>query len=335
MHVLEPGKAIKLDKKDRRILTLLAENVRTPARTIAKAVQLSPEAVSYRINRLKERKILTGARTLIDLRPLGYASHHVFLSLHPPSTKAEQVTRAYLNGHPQVNAVLQFLGKWDYEVSVRAKTPHELDAFLGKLGTDGAIKDARIVTILSTIAGRVIPGALEEGHKRTQARNAPLPDPIIDAGDLAILRAIADNATMTKEAIAIATKLTRDQVHYRMRRLEEHGIILGYRPVINFAALGYSVHALLLTLSRDPAEETRLATALAENPNVLWAVRTLGAWHAIIYLVTKDTEELATVMTGIRERFASIITSYELLIGYAEHKYTYLPGPIDHSATSK
>ena len=63
---------IKLDVKDRKILSELDMDARQPLSTIAKKVRLSREVVSYRIKQLEKKGIIEGFYTAIDTSKLGY-----------------------------------------------------------------------------------------------------------------------------------------------------------------------------------------------------------------------------------------------------------------------
>src|SRR3989344_5865732 len=99
---------LKLDAKDKQILAHLALDVRIPYITLAKKVLLSPDAVRYRIDRLKKEQVLIGTRTLVALGALGFSSYHLFLSLHPPNLKKEEDYIHFFETDPRVNAALQY-----------------------------------------------------------------------------------------------------------------------------------------------------------------------------------------------------------------------------------
>lgn len=332
MHVLkyeEKGPLPKLDVKDKRILACLAANARMTQSAIAKEVLLSPEAVKHRIQRLRERKVLLGARTIISGAKLGYFSYHLFLSLHPPSLSHEAAYVKFFQQDRRVNAALQFLGKWDFELSVRVRTPQELDEFRLHLSEEcPAIQDERIILLLENVKSTALPKGVFPDIALAPARNRHAEsNALIDDADLRLLHAIADDADLRIEQIAQKANLTRDQVTYRMQKLQEQQVILGFVPVINYAMLGYSVHAVLFRFhGRNSARERALNEHMREDPAVLWAVRTLGEWDLLVYTISRSNSDFYEYMVRLREHFSDIIKNYETLIAYREYKYTYMPG---------
>lgn len=64
-----------LDNVDLKILALLQENARIKLSDIARAVHLSVTAVVRRIERMEDRKVIRGYRTLVDMEQLGMSVH--------------------------------------------------------------------------------------------------------------------------------------------------------------------------------------------------------------------------------------------------------------------
>ncbi len=63
---------IKLDLKDKKILTLLDEDARLSNTQIAKKVGLSKPAVEYRLKRFEKNNIIFSYYTVVNFTKLGY-----------------------------------------------------------------------------------------------------------------------------------------------------------------------------------------------------------------------------------------------------------------------
>ena len=61
----------------------------------------------------------------------------------------------------------------------------------------------------------------------------------IDSKDKQILSILDWDGRVLMNRIAKQTRLNKDVVRYRIKKLEEQGVIEGYYPIINTAALGY------------------------------------------------------------------------------------------------
>mgnify|MGYP001587376837 CR=1 FL=1 len=82
---------MKLDLKDKKILTLLDENARYTNSEIAKKVQLSKPAVEYRINSLEKQKVIFEYYMVIDFTKLGYSQYKLYFKFQ--NTNLEDETK--------------------------------------------------------------------------------------------------------------------------------------------------------------------------------------------------------------------------------------------------
>ena len=104
-------------------------------------------------------------------------------------------------------------------------------------------------------------------------------------------------------------------------------VILGFRPIINYANLGYSVYCILFRFKNLTSEnENKFNYFFKTHSNVLWSANCIGPFNNISYLIVKDSFEYHEVLKEIRENFFEIIDSYESLLAFAEYKYGFFPG---------
>ena len=67
----------------------------------------------------------------------------------------------------------------------------------------------------------------------------------MDEIDREIVRLLYANGRLNQERIAREVKLSRPAVHERVRRLEEQGVIRGYKALVDWVALGQPVTAFV------------------------------------------------------------------------------------------
>ena len=108
--------------------------------------------------------------------------------------------------------------------------------------------------------------------------------------------------------------------------MERVCIITRYVPVNNYAALGYAVYAVLMTVSNMTTEkEDMLFTFFNRNEHILWAVKVIGRYNVLAYVCVKKEEEYHDTINQLRMLLPEQITRLESLSAHAEYKYTYLP----------
>jgi Lrp/AsnC family leucine-responsive transcriptional regulator len=127
---------------------------------------------------------------------------------------------------------------------------------------------------------------------------APSGLPAFDRYDLAILRELQDDARLTNAELAARIGLSAAPTWRRVRRLEEAGVITGYRATIDRHRIGLGVLAFVrVDAERNHATATRaLEEALRARPEVV-------SCHYISGSGTFELQVLATDLDAF-SRFA-------------------------------
>ena len=97
--------------------------------------------------------------------------------------------------------------------------------------------------------------------------------------DRKILYELDKNARITNSEVAKKVGLSKDSIGYRIKQLESKGIIRGYRTLINFEDLGYSLYRVYLRfvdLSESKLKE--IIEFLKKEKNAWWIGRLDGSW---------------------------------------------------------
>ena len=338
MRVLASSKEeAKLDLIDRKILYLLSINARFSYSTIAKHVKLSREAIKQRIEKLLEKKVLLGFQTAINHQILGYNSYHVFMQLNNPEKGVGEKVVNELIGDGDVNALLEYEGKYDFEISYLLEDIRELNNKLKELASRD-IKDYNFFILLDTIASQTYSQCLHkleldvknirhDGSFISDLNKKKTGKVNLDESDYKLLKVIDEDARISMTNLAAKLKLSVDSAIYRIKKMISSGVILGFRPIINYANLGYSVYCVFFRFKNlDKDKENKFNYFFKTHSNVLWSANCLGHFNNISYLIVKDSFEYHDLINEIRENFFGIIDSYESLLAFAEYKYSFFPG---------
>lgn len=118
------AKADKItDETDDQILKLLSENARMGCVEIADMLGLSAAQVHYRIKRLKEEKIILGARPQLDLNKLGYVWYRLEIYLDDYSVYEDLLK--FASSHPNIVYAYDAFGGADLELDIEVKNYEE------------------------------------------------------------------------------------------------------------------------------------------------------------------------------------------------------------------
>ncbi len=136
----------------------------------------------------------------------------------------------------------------------------------------------------------------------------------LDEDDLKILRLLQEDARNTRERIAKKLKLSKSAVQYRIKKLEQAGIIEGYYAKINPARMGKEYLAITLVRAKySPSYYSKLGQKLASLKGV-WAVYfTFGDSDFVLLTRGIDREDLLrtieqmTKLGGIERTSSQIV----------------------------
>src|SRR3989344_4469294 len=131
-QILNITEKIKLDIKDKKILTLLDEDARYSNSQIAKKVGLSKPAVEYRLKRFEKNKIIFQYYVVIDFTKLGYSQYKIYFKFQNTTLEDEQKIVEYWNKDKNSVWVAQIRGRWDLAISILARNNFEFGKILSQ-----------------------------------------------------------------------------------------------------------------------------------------------------------------------------------------------------------
>jgi Lrp/AsnC family leucine-responsive transcriptional regulator len=126
----------------------------------------------------------------------------------------------------------------------------------------------------------------------------------MDEIDCAILAELQANARIAFAELGRRVKLSTPAVFERVKRLEEQGVIVGYRAVVDPAAVGLAVHAFVkVTVAGDRL--STFANAVKSLPEVLECHRVTGAESFLVQVAVRDVLHLEAVIDAMMPYMAT------------------------------
>lgn len=122
----------------------------------------------------------------------------------------------------------------------------------------------------------------------------------LDDTDRKILELLQQDAHLTNAAIGEAVGLSAPSVFERIRKLEQRGVIRGYKAQVDATAVGRPLTAFIrLTLAYDDKHDKGFQ-AISADPDVLEAYELAGEDCLIVKTRLANTDELHTLLHRIR-----------------------------------
>lgn len=121
-----------------------------------------------------------------------------------------------------------------------------------------------------------------------------------DSIDRQILSLLEQNARISNAELAERVNLSPTPCLRRLRRLENSGLIKGYRAILDAKALGLQVSALLfVNLDRNTKENAELFEAALESlPEVMECFVVAGRHDYALRIVTRDLDDYESFIKG-------------------------------------
>ena len=142
----------KLDKLDKQILRMIAEDARVPFLEVARACNVSGAAIHQRIQKLNSLGIIKGSKFIIDPEKIGYETcAFIGLNLRNPENFDSVVKR--LKDIPEVVECHYTTGDFDLFIKIYALTNHHLlNIIHDKLQPLGLSRSETIISFNSAIS---------------------------------------------------------------------------------------------------------------------------------------------------------------------------------------
>ncbi len=122
----------------------------------------------------------------------------------------------------------------------------------------------------------------------------------LDAIDRKILKYLIKNARTPFLEIARECGISGAAIHQRIRKLDEAGVILGSRLLVNPKLMGFDVCAFITISLKDPQLLQPMADQLKKVPEIVESHFVTGKGNILVKLYCVDNEHLMrTLFNGI------------------------------------
>ena len=127
-----------------------------------------------------------------------------------------------------------------------------------------------------------------------------MPKTTLDAIDRKILKFLLKNARMPFLEIARECGISGAAIHQRIRKLDEAGVLLGSRPIVDPTMMGFDACAHINITLKDPQLLKQTVEHLKEIPEIVECHFITGSGNILVKLYCVDNEHLMrTIFDGV------------------------------------
>jgi DNA-binding Lrp family transcriptional regulator len=144
----------------------------------------------------------------------------------------------------------------------------------------------------------------------------------LDMIDRKILYELDKNARVKIKDIAKKIRKSKQFTDYRIRRLTEQKIILGYNTIVDISTLGYHTFRINLKLkSVTDQERTVMIKQMIADPVVWWYGHAEGVWSVCYAIALKDIDDFNKYWERVLKRHGSLFRGYSVIYYRNLHWY--------------
>ena len=317
---------MKLDLTNLKIIDELQYNAKIPDSALAKKLNISREVLAYRIKKLEETEIIKGYTTIINTAKLGYIMFRIFIKMKNMSKQHEEELIHLLKN--KVIWLVRARGNWSYNLIFQVKKMSEINEFIKDLQNKFS---QNIINMQTAILTKIIHSSIQytdekkNNSEKTIILNMEDQEKIdIDTLDREIISELTQNARIPNTKIAIKLNQNERVIRYRIKKLEEQKIILGYRTTLNNKKLEKNYYKIHLTLTNKSTKTINdIKNYLKIHKNTAYITETIGGWDIELETISTN-QETYKLIDDLEEKFPQTLQDYEILEYEKEYKLQYL-----------
>lgn len=140
---------------------------------------------------------------------------------------------------------------------------------------------------------------------------------ILDSYDKKLLHELDKDATLSLKELSKVVRKSKQFVSYRLKRLENEGLILGYSAVVDVTAIGFFCFRVYVDLQHMTQESTvKFVKRIQHFPEVVQVNLLRGRYDVALYVVVPELMQFRELWDKILLEYKSQIKSH-LVFTYA------------------
>jgi DNA-binding Lrp family transcriptional regulator len=318
---------IKLDKKDYQLLYELDLDSRMSSKELAKKIEISEQAVAYKINRLIKNNIITNFNLLVDISKLGFTHYKLYLRLQNLSSKKEIEFVDFLIKYKSIFWIVSVRGNFDYVISCWGKDIYDYQEFYNtlknKYGEYIYAEDLVIVTNVPLFNRAYL---IPNGEKKEIAYGGKKDLIQIDDLDKKILLTLSNDARLNYIELSKMLKISPDTIRYRFNKLKTSKVIIGSKLGLDPQKLNRQHLLISINLQNFNEDVLRKMELFSQNFNsILYYVNCIGSHNVDIECEVANEDDADNILKQFKTKFFEYIKNYTVLTVKKEYKLNFVP----------
>ncbi len=311
---------VRLDKKDKDLLTLLYLDSRESFTRMGKKLNLSSSAVERRLKKLKGGGIVSLMFADVNLAKLGFKGYRLYFKFDVMDEETEKEVLELFGEYSRTLWGVICEGEYDVLWRIIAKDELEVEKAIN-LVTERFGGKIIEKTVVATTYQAYLSWNRAFGGKRQPELPLEKITKVeeLDGDDMGILAMLYGNARATTVEIANEVGLSADAVQYRLKRLKAEGYVLGNTCWYDAGKLGLEYYKILIGFRNiTPEDEKKFLGFCKEQDNIIFVNKTIGSWDVEVDVVVENVVELHGFIRDLKTRFGQIMGKHTYVAAIEE-----------------
>ncbi|MBL7051288.1 Lrp/AsnC family transcriptional regulator [Candidatus Woesearchaeota archaeon] len=141
--------------------------------------------------------------------------------------------------------------------------------------------------------------------------------------DKIILSMLEDDSRTQEKEMAKACKLSKDTIRYRIKRLENKGIIKGYSALVDYTKMNNHLVKLYLSINSPIAIKENLIRFAEKKKETFTIYESIGEWDLCITFFVNDLTKYYEIENEILHNWGKYISHKEFLVMLESEIYNH------------
>ena len=137
---------------------------------------------------------------------------------------------------------------------------------------------------------------------------------MLDDKDKQIIDLLVSAGREPATSISDKVGLSVPSVTERIKKLQDNGIISGFKAVVNYKNLGLDVTALITIISESSANYEEFRNETKNNTEIVKCFSTTGSGSHVLFVRSKNTNSLEKLLSKIQQWPGVIRTETQLIL---------------------
>ncbi|MBI4018741.1 MAG: Lrp/AsnC family transcriptional regulator [Candidatus Aenigmarchaeota archaeon] len=314
-----------MDVLDKKIIYELDLNARAPVTRIAKKLRSSKETVNFRINKLMEQEYIKEFYTIFNAAKMAYKFYKLSMVFVDTTPDIEKKLISYVKESKNCLQLRICDGAHDLDFIIAVKELKDFKQFLfgikNNFGKYFSTKDMHIIARTHKFGNHFLHNG---AGTRRSFDNTDIGHYRADETDTAIMKALATNGRLKLVELAKMIKIESGVVKYRMKKLEQTGIIFAYSAMPNFDKLGLEFIEIMINM-KSHSSIPNVIQFFYQTNKVIFIFEVLGRYDLCIELHVENKIVLRQILNNFKEKFGKEYNYYDVANVYENYVISWSP----------